>query len=59
VVGQGNRVRFWEDKWCGELALKDRFPLLFNCSSNRGATIDTVLHISASGGVGEWNVTFT
>jgi hypothetical protein len=59
VVGQGNRVRFWEDKWCGDLALKDRFPLLFTCSSNQGATLDTVLRRSASGGVGEWNVTFT
>ena len=59
AVGQGNRVCFWEDKWCGDLALKDRFPLLFTCSSNHGATIDTVLLRSAAGGVGEWNVTFT
>jgi hypothetical protein len=57
VVGQGNRVCFWEDKWCGDIALKD--PLLYACSSNRGATVDTVLDRSAAGGVGEWNVTFT
>jgi hypothetical protein len=59
VVSQGNRVHFWEDKWCGDLALKDRFPLLFTCSSNRGATLDIVLCRSALGGAGEWNVTFT
>jgi hypothetical protein len=59
VVGRGNRVRFWEDKWCGELALKDRFPILFSCSSSRGATLDTVLCRSAPRGAGEWNVTFT
>ena len=38
VIGQGNRVSFWKDKWCGDIALMDRFPLLFNCSSNREAT---------------------
>uniref|UniRef100_A0A2N9ED83 Reverse transcriptase zinc-binding domain-containing protein n=1 Tax=Fagus sylvatica TaxID=28930 RepID=A0A2N9ED83_FAGSY len=59
VVGQGNRACFWEDKWCGDFALKDRFPLLFTCSNNRGATIETVLLRSAAGGVDEWNVTFT
>jgi hypothetical protein len=59
VVGRGNRVRFWEDKRCRDLALKDRFPILFSCSSSRGATLDTVLCRSASGGAGEWNVTFT
>uniref|UniRef100_A0A2N9H4G3 Reverse transcriptase domain-containing protein n=1 Tax=Fagus sylvatica TaxID=28930 RepID=A0A2N9H4G3_FAGSY len=50
VVGRGNRVRFWEDKWCWDLALKDRFPILFTCSSSRGATLDTVLCRSASEG---------
>ena len=59
MVGRGNRVRFWEDKWCGDLALKDRFPILFTCSNSRGATLDTVLCRSVSGGAGEWNVTFT
>uniref|UniRef100_A0A2N9GUS3 Reverse transcriptase zinc-binding domain-containing protein n=1 Tax=Fagus sylvatica TaxID=28930 RepID=A0A2N9GUS3_FAGSY len=59
VIGQGNRVSFWKDKWCGDIALMDRFPLLFNCSSNREATIETVLNRPDSGGVGNWNVTFT
>ncbi len=59
MFGLGNRVRFWKDKWCGDTALMNRFPLLFNCSSNRKATIDTVLHRPDSGEVGDWNVTFT
>ena len=59
VVGHGNRVRFWKDKWCSDTALMNRFPLLFNCSSNCEATIDTVLHRPDSGEVGDWNVTFT
>ena len=59
VIGQGDWVRFWKDKWCGDTALMDRFPLLFNCSNNCEATIDTVLNRPNSGGVGTWNVTFT
>jgi hypothetical protein len=26
VVGQGNRVCFWKDKWCGDTTLMDLFP---------------------------------
>ena len=59
VIGQGNRVSFWKDKWCGDTALMDQFSLLFNCSSNREATIEAVLNRPDSGGVGDWNVTFT
>uniref|UniRef100_A0A2N9JBN0 Reverse transcriptase zinc-binding domain-containing protein n=1 Tax=Fagus sylvatica TaxID=28930 RepID=A0A2N9JBN0_FAGSY len=58
VVGQGNQVRFWKDKWCGDTALKDRFPLLFTCCSDREVTMDTVLNRAAPRGLGEWNVNF-
>jgi hypothetical protein len=26
VPGEGSRIRFWEDPWCGDRALKDAFP---------------------------------
>uniref|UniRef100_A0A2N9F7C8 Reverse transcriptase domain-containing protein n=1 Tax=Fagus sylvatica TaxID=28930 RepID=A0A2N9F7C8_FAGSY len=39
VVGQGTRVSFWKDKWCGDTSLMVLFPTLFTCSSNRDATI--------------------
>ena len=41
-VGNGNKVQFWYDKWCGDSALKDRFPLLFECSRDCEAFIDSV-----------------
>ncbi|CAL5434168.1 unnamed protein product [Camellia sinensis] len=28
-VAIGDRVRFWEDRWCGELSLAAMFPLIF------------------------------
>uniref|UniRef100_A0A2N9FR16 Reverse transcriptase zinc-binding domain-containing protein n=1 Tax=Fagus sylvatica TaxID=28930 RepID=A0A2N9FR16_FAGSY len=54
----GSRVRFWQDKWCRDMALKDRFPMLFTCSTHCEATIDSVLVRPDSGGVREWNFTF-
>ena len=57
VVGTGNRVQFWTDKWCGESALADRFPLLYSCSTQCDATIADVLTSPNSRGVREWDVT--
>uniref|UniRef100_A0A2N9HYC0 Protein kinase domain-containing protein n=1 Tax=Fagus sylvatica TaxID=28930 RepID=A0A2N9HYC0_FAGSY len=55
-VGDGTRVRLWHDRWCGDAPLKELFSTLFVCSSNREATIDSVL-IHQNGGV-DWNVSF-
>uniref|UniRef100_A0A2N9ESY8 PARP catalytic domain-containing protein n=1 Tax=Fagus sylvatica TaxID=28930 RepID=A0A2N9ESY8_FAGSY len=58
VVGQGTRVSFWKDKWCGDTSLMVLFPTLFTCFSNREATIAEVFSGLDSRGVREWNVTF-
>jgi hypothetical protein len=58
VVGQGTRVSFWKDKWCGDTSLMVLFPTLFICFSNREATIAEVFSGLDSRGVREWNVTF-
>jgi hypothetical protein len=38
-LGDGFKISFWEDAWCGESFLKDTFPGLFNIASFRGASI--------------------
>ena len=38
VSGKG----LWHDKWCGDCSLKDEFPLLFVCSRDREAFIDSL-----------------
>jgi hypothetical protein len=58
VVGLGSRIRFWQDKWCGDSALMDRFPILYTCSSQHEMTIDSVLVRPTARGPCEWNVTF-
>ena len=48
----------WQDKWCGDMALMDRFPSLYACSTHRDVTIASVLMRPDAGGPCEWNVTF-
>ena len=41
-----NRIRFWEDTWCGELPLCVTFPTLYNIAGTRKATIEEVWDLS-------------
>ncbi|KAL6343049.1 hypothetical protein AAG906_017861 [Vitis piasezkii] len=35
IIGDGTRVKFWKDLWCGNQALEEAFPILFNLSGLR------------------------
>lgn len=54
-VGDGKRVKFWEDTWCGERMLKNEFADMY------GLAIDPKLlvadYMSLMGGVIVWNLT--
>jgi hypothetical protein len=58
VVGGGDHIRSWIDRWCGDRPLKDVFPNLYACASYHQATIDSILIRSASGSSSDWNVQF-
>ena len=38
-MGNGRRLRFWKDIWCGEEALCDSFPSLYALSDNKEALV--------------------
>jgi hypothetical protein len=38
-VQNGTLIRFWEDKWIGDSALKDQYPNLYNIVRKKSATI--------------------
>ena len=38
-VGNGQRVGFWMDKWCGDEPLCESFPSLFTLSSSKKAWV--------------------
>ena len=39
-VGNGRRVRFWQERWCGEEQLAVAFPKLFSIATNKEAWAD-------------------
>ena len=39
VLGDGRRINFWKDVWCGGEALCARFPSLFNLALNKEARV--------------------
>jgi hypothetical protein len=56
-VGDGSRISFWHDQWCGEVALKVSFPVLYGFACAKDASIATNLEFL--GGSNQWNVIFT
>jgi hypothetical protein len=55
-VGDGSRVLFWHDVWCGELPLKILFPALFNIACTEEAWVEENMDIAHS--FIHWNVMF-
>ena len=42
VVGNGRRVKFWRDRWCGEESLRVAFPTLFAIAASKEAWVEEV-----------------
>jgi hypothetical protein len=42
-VGDGVRIRFWQDRWCGEEPLRLTFPDLFSIAREKDASIADLL----------------
>ena len=57
-VGVGDRVKFWKDRWCGDLSLKLAFPILYNFVVNREASIESSLiwDVRFNRGPNDWEV---
>ena len=48
-VGNGRRVRFWKDRWCGDFPLYTSFPFLFSISLSMKAWVEDVSNHSKGG----------
>jgi hypothetical protein len=58
VAGVGSRICFWHDNWCGDVTLKNMFPVLYACSSSRNASLASCLTSSSIGEGRAWHITF-
>ena len=56
MLGDGGRIRFWEDKWCGEILPSDQFPMLYAMTASKGPKVGEVWDTTR--GEGGWNLRF-
>ena len=56
ILGDGEPIRFWEDKWCGGNPFCDMFPTLYVVADSKGAKVGEVWEtLWREGG---WNLRF-
>jgi hypothetical protein len=56
VVGDGSKISFWHDLWCGDTTLKEAFPALFGIARLKDAVVADNLELL--GDSLQWNVSF-
>ena len=54
AVGDGRRVRFWEDTWFGIEPMSETFPNIYSMANTKGGFLANFF----LGGLGGWNPTF-
>ena len=57
-VGVGDRVKFWTDRWCGDLCLHLAFPILYNFATNKEASVESSLICQGARDRRTWDVHF-
>ena len=55
-LGDGSRIRFWHDTWCGDLPLKQQFPILYLLTRAPEARVADFCHLQGSNYV--WDISF-
>ncbi|RVW98432.1 Cation-chloride cotransporter 1 [Vitis vinifera] len=55
VVGNGERIRFWEDLWWGDQIFKDQYPRLFRVVMDKSVPIYSILGLARPF---SWNFNF-
>jgi len=55
-LGDGSKIKFCEDAWCGEMALKEAFSELYSIACVKEASV--AVHLDPSSGSFQWNVSF-
>ena len=55
-IGDGFRVKFWQDRWCGEIFLVVSYPELFRFCQDKEASVVELMNFT--NGVLFWDVSF-
>jgi hypothetical protein len=57
VVGDGSRIKFWHDSWCGDHPLREQFPDLFRLARAPEASVAD--HLCFNGSIRHWDIAFS
>ena len=49
-LGNGSKIRFWHDVWCGQMSFRDKFPELFALATYQEASVEECWSPSLVGG---------
>ena len=55
-IGDGSKVQFWVDSWCGSSSLVDRYPGLFRFCRRKEASVTDLMRFT--NGVVHWEIHF-
>ncbi|RVW53160.1 LINE-1 reverse transcriptase-like [Vitis vinifera] len=56
TMGNGTKIRFWTDLWCGCTVLSQRFPHLYGMATHRNGTVEEMWDQNV--GQGGWDLRF-
>src|SRR3954467_11328790 len=42
-IKDGSQIRFWEDKWLGQMPLREQYPALYSIVRHKGDTLSRVM----------------
>ena len=56
-VGDGIKIRFWEDKWKGGDAFASLFPRIYRLSLNKGKSVASLASLN-SDHIASWKISF-
>jgi hypothetical protein len=57
-VGNGKRIRFWHDVWCGDPSLKDEFPKFYLIAAEKDASVQSLYMYKGDNRTLCWNLRF-
>ena len=57
VLGYGSWIQFWHDRWCGDMTLKEEFPMLYSIAREKNASV--AANVDVLGGAPQWNIIFS
>ena len=57
MVGDGSKVLFWQDHWCGEMPLMTAYPELFSFTQEMRASVANLM--SFVNGTIHWDISFS